>query len=107
MQPFVPPPLPDARARYNRKWGAWLLVINTVVLLWLSIGDYLDDYFEDYDHLRWTRMVFVVPVALTLMAGAVALSLPKPLRFPFWGVVGVGLLLAVAAAVIDFIISLI
>lgn len=88
----------DARARYNRRWSFRLLLLVAGLLCWLTMGDSLHPYFGPYAF--WTLPT--LPAILTLLAGLVAASLPKPLQRPFRILVIVGILLTIVLGLLAF-----
>ena len=107
---MLPPDnLSDARARYNRKWSAWLLLLNLGLGLVLVATGTLNGFRDDYHHLHglhWVRLLFVVPTTLALLASGSALLLPKPLRPPLWAAASLCLTCTLVLVVLDFIVNL-
>lgn len=88
----------DAQARYNRRWSGRLLLLNAVLLCWLTMGDSLHEYFGPYAF--W--MLPTLPAVLTALAGLVAASLPKPLQGPFHALLILGVLMTIAVGLLAF-----
>lgn len=90
---MLPPTnLVDVRARYNRKWSLWLLLLNAVLLLNLPEIEWLNASIGKYS--SWV-LAGLIPWVVLVLAGAVVISLPKSLRRPVYVIMG--LLLAVSA----------
>lgn len=97
----MPPPYPiaaDASARYNRRWGGRLLLVNTVLLCWLTMGDYLHKYFGPYAF--W--IIPALPAVLAALAALVAASLPKAERRPFQAAMVAGVILTLLGGIVAF-----
>ena len=98
MQTLSPAPAADARARYNRNWSIRLVLLNTGLLLWLTIGNYLDAYVDKYS----TWLLLIAPLGLTLMAGVAIASLPRAWQPVFWALAVLGVVLTVLGMLVGW-----
>ncbi len=98
MHPTLPVLPADADVRYNKRWSIRLLLLNAVLLSWLTMGDSLHGLFGPYAF--W--MIPTLPAVLAALGGMVAASLPKAMRRPFYILIIICTMLTVLGGMMAF-----